>query len=129
MTALRPFRRPALWLGAWLGMLLATVFVCLVPMPEIAPRVDNFDKIEHLAGYALLMAYAVMLFATRRALGMAAAGLLALGGLIEALQSMTSWRSADAADLVANALGVALGMAVAATPLRASLLAVDRRLP
>lgn len=129
MTALRAFRRPSLWLGAWIAMLLATVLVCVAPMPQIAPRVDHFDKIEHVAGYALLMAYAVMLFATRRALGMAAAGLLALGGLIEALQSMTSWRSADAADLLANALGVALGLGVAATPLRALLLAVDRRLP
>lgn len=64
MTALRAFRRPRFWLGAWVAMLGATVIVCLLPMPAIAPRIDHFDKIEHAVGYALLAAYAAMLFAT-----------------------------------------------------------------
>jgi VanZ family protein len=128
VTSLRGFRRPAWWLSAWIAMLVATVVVCLARIPDIAPQVDYFDKIEHLVGYALLAAYAAMLFATRRALGAAALGLVALGVLIELLQSMTSWRSADAGDVLANATGVVLGMLVAATPLRSGLQWVDRRL-
>ena len=129
MTPLREFRRPAWWLGVWIALQAATVAVCLVPIPPVSTRVQHFDKVEHLVGYAVLAAYAAMLFASRRALGLAAIGLIALGAIIEVLQSMTSWRSADGGDLVANALGVGLGMLVAATPLRATLQQLDRRLP
>ena len=129
MTALRAFRRPALWRGAWVAMLVATVIVCLVPVPLHAPDIDHFDKIEHAVGYALLAAYAAMLFATRRAMFAAALGLFALGLAIEGLQALVPWRSTDPWDLVANGAGIALGAGVGFTPLRAVLQWVDRALP
>ena len=129
MTALRAFRRPALWRGAWVAMIAATLIVCLVPMPPTTVSIEHFDKIEHLAGYFLLSAYAAMLFATRAALGRAMLGLLALGASIEVLQALLPWRSTDAFDMVANSIGVFAGALVAFTPLRGTLQWLDRRLP
>lgn len=125
MSRLRAFRRPRLWLGAWAAMLAATVVVCLLPMPPIAPRIDHFDKIEHAVGYALLAAYAAMLFATRRGLLAACAGLVALGIAIEGLQALVPWRGADALDVVANTAGIAFGALLAP---RGVLQWLDRRL-
>jgi VanZ family protein len=41
------------------------------------------------------------------------AALLAYGGLIEILQSLTPYRSAEWADLLADGLGLAIGLLVA----------------
>jgi VanZ family protein len=129
VIALRAFRRPALWVGAWVAMLMGTVIVCLVPLPFEAPPIRHFDKGGHLAGYAVLSAYAAMLFATRRALVVAMFGVIVLGAVIEGLQALVPWRSMDPWDLVANTLGIALGALVALTPLRDLLQWLDRRLP
>jgi VanZ family protein len=129
LPTLRPRHRPRLWLGLGIVQLLLALVVCLVPLPPHLPSpVDHFDKIEHLLGYLGLTAYAVMLFATRRALAFAALGLLLFGAMIELLQGLLPWRSADAADLVANASGVALGLLVALTPLSRFLQRVDSRM-
>ena len=115
-----------MWRGAWAAMLVSTLIVCLVPMPPHEPPIAHLDKVHHLAGYALLVAYAAMLFDTRRALGGAMLGVFALGVLIEALQALVPWRSMDPWDLVANTLGIVLGALVAFTPLRRTLHWVDR---
>ena len=129
MTALRAFRRPALWRGAWVAMIAATLIVCLVPMPATRQPIEHFDKIEHLVGYLLLSAYAAMLFATRVAVGRAMLALLALGASIEVLQALLPWRSTDAWDMVANSIGVFAGALVVFTPLSGALQWLDRRLP
>lgn len=122
-------RRPRLWLAGWIALQAATLVVCLLPMPAVPVAMAHFDKIEHLAGYALLAAYTVMLFPARRARWRGLAVVFALGAAIEALQSLVPWRSNDALDLVANAAGIALGALVAATPLRGALAWCDARLP
>ena len=126
--ALKPLRHPRFWLGAWIGALLATVVVSLLPvflLPVVPP---GGDKVEHLGGYALLAAAAVQLFAGRRALGRAAAGLVALGVALEIAQGLfTTTRQMDVFDALANTGGVVLGMATALTPLRDLLLRWQRR--
>ena len=120
-------RRPRLWLGTWLALMALTVIVSLLPMPRVPVSIDHFDKVEHVAGYAVLAGYASMLFARRRALAWAA--VFALGVAIEGLQTLVPWRSGgDVPDMLANAAGVMLGAAVAFTPLRGLLPWLDRRL-
>lgn len=126
---MRVFRHPRLWLMLWWMLLALTLIVCLLPMPRLAPQVEHFDKFEHIAGHAALAAFAAMLYATRRALLKAGVGLLLLGLLIEALQALVPWRSADALDLLANAIGTLLGLALAMTPAARLLQWLDRRLP
>src|SRR5690606_20933291 len=60
--ALKPLRRPWLWLGLW-GLALAAVLVgSLLPAPELPQLPHGADKLEHFGGYGLLAAFAVQLF-------------------------------------------------------------------
>lgn len=127
-AALKPLRRPRLWLGLWTAAIVALIVICLVPLNSLPPLPANSDKLEHLFGYFVLSAAAVQLFANRRALSLAAVGLTVLGIGVEIAQGYTAYRSSDPADALANTLGVVLGMATALTPWRDLLLRVDKRL-
>ena len=74
--------------------------------------------VEHLAGYGLLAFAAVQVF-ERRVLWRVGLGLVALGMALEIAQgTLTTSRSFDLADELANSTGVLLGLALAFTPLR-----------
>ncbi|HEY0502114.1 MAG TPA: VanZ family protein [Lysobacter sp.] len=126
---LREFRYPALWLAIWLAMVGAVVATSLLPADDLpAPLFDGVDKVEHFLAYLGLSAWAVMLFATRRAQALAAVGLIALGiGLEFAQGGLTASRQADSADALANALGVLAGLMLAPTPVARALLWLDRK--
>ena len=128
-AALKPLRRPRLWLGLWIAAIVGLIVVCLVPLDSLPPLPENSDKVEHLLGYFLLAAAAVQLFGSRRALSLAALGLVALGIGVEIAQGFTAYRSSDPADALANTLGVLLGRATALTPWRDLLLRMEKRLP
>ena len=125
---LRDFARPRLWSGLWLSLLALTLLVCLVPLPSVPMPVSHLDKLEHALGYAVLSAYAAMLFATGRGIVLALLGLGLYGGMIELLQALVPWRSFDPLDAVCNALGAALGALVWFTPAAGALQWLDHRL-
>ena len=126
--ALRPFRRPALWVGLWVLAILVVIDVCLGPPPEFPELPSNSDKAEHFLTFALLCWGAVQLFATRRALVFAALGLVLLGIGIEIAQgALTTNRSADPYDALADTLGILAGLCLAWTPLRLVMLRIDQR--
>lgn len=126
VSALKPLRRPRLWLGLWwLAIVLGVVISLVPPPPIVVPR--GSDKLVHLLCYGVLAAGAVQLFATRHALLRAGAGLVMLGVVLEFAQSaLTSTRMLEPRDALANTLGVLLGLATAWTPLRDVLLRFDR---
>ncbi len=74
------------------------------PGPEISTGTDKFD---HLAAFAALAVAAVL--GWRRPIW-TFLGLLAYGVLIELVQSQIPGRTAEAADVAADALGIALGL-------------------
>jgi len=125
--ALKPLRRPQLWLGLWwLAIVLGIVFSLAPPPPVDAPH--GSDKLVHFLCYGALAVGAVQLFATRAALLRATVGLVALGVALElAQEALTQTRMLDPRDAAANTLGVLLGMLVARTPLRDLLLKIDAR--
>ncbi len=127
-AALREFRRPHVWLAIWLLMLAAVIATSLLPARDLPPApFDGVDKLEHFLAYALLSAYAVMLFARVRAQALAAAGLIALGVALEFAQgALTDSRQADSADALANALGALAGLMLAPAPWASVLLRLDR---
>jgi len=125
--ALKPLRRGRLWLGLWWVAIVAGIVVSLVPPPPVAVPVGS-DKLVHLLCYGALAAGAVQLFATRAALARAGFGLVALGIVLELAQHLlTDTRMLDPRDALANAVGVLLGLATAAMPLRDLLLRFDGR--
>ena len=114
----------ALWAAAVLGV----VVVCLIPPPPLPPLPDNSDKLEHFAAYFLLAAGAVQVFRRGRVLAWVGVALVAQGVCIEFAQgALTATRSADPFDALANAVGVAAGLATAFTPLCDLLLRLQPR--
>jgi VanZ family protein len=102
----------------------------LLPTDALPPSpFDQFDKLEHFLGYAALSAYAVLLFASRRAQVAAAIGLVALGVGLEFAQAvLTESRRADVFDALADASGVLAGLLLAATSWALALQWLDARL-
>lgn len=99
----------ALVLMFWLG---------LTPLKSLpGPDFELADKVWHaiaFGGLAGLLSRALVYFgrAALRAAREASLVSVTLGALLEVLQSFTRYRSADWADLLADALGVALAYGV-----------------
>jgi VanZ family protein len=102
-----------LWhVSAWLGVIAAFVF-SLDPASTEAPFMRHSDKLVHMSCYATLMFWWAQLYTgTRQRLKLALA-LIALGILIEYLQSFTPDRQSDVRDALANSGGVLLGWWIA----------------
>ncbi|AWH18550.1 hypothetical protein C1922_15195 [Stenotrophomonas sp. ZAC14D2_NAIMI4_7] len=122
LPLIKPLRRPWLWAALWALAVLVVIVVCLIPPPPMdLPK--NSDKVEHFLAYFILAGSAVQLFRRGRPLLWAGVGLVLMGVCIEFAQgALTSNRSADAMDAMANTIGVLAGMATAFTPLRDLLL-------
>jgi VanZ family protein len=85
--------------------------LCLMPQP---PRLSTgWDKSNHALAFAALAFTAVWALWPRRAWWVLAAALLAYGGAIEIAQSLLPPRTAEWGDLLADGVGIALGLAAA----------------
>jgi VanZ family protein len=125
---LRAFARPRLWLGIWIFGWVLVIALSLLRPPPMGLDVPDSDKLGHLLAYATLSAWAMMLFATRRAWALAAVALVALGvGLEFAQGALTDYRLADPRDAVANTLGVLLGLSALLGRAQFALQRLDRR--
>jgi len=80
-------------------------------MPK-PPTIDvaQGDKLGHFAAYGLLMFLFCQIYVRRLAFALA---FIAMGVGLEFLQGMTGYRTFDVFDMLANAVGVALGWLVA----------------
>ena len=106
MTSLLPI--PRNWgVAIGMGIVLVIAYGSLMPNPP-SLDVDNGDKWQHLAGYALLAGWWTMVLPKQRWAVLLVAA--AYGVLIECLQGLTSYRSFDVLDMAANALGASLGV-------------------
>ena len=125
--SLKPLRHPRLWVALWCLAIAVVVVFSLSPPPPM-PDFESSDKWSHFLAYFVLAACAVQLFRNWPALLGAGLGLVLLGiGLEYAQGSLTSNRMADAADALANTLGVIVGLATRLTPARDLLLRIGGR--
>ncbi|HEY1077924.1 MAG TPA: VanZ family protein [Fontimonas sp.] len=106
----------------WAAAIVVALLFTLPPMPEQAPRFAHADKLFHAGYFAVLGLLAALSQRHERAAGRAALAMIGLGIAIELIQWRLPWRSFEALDILADGLGVALGLA-AARRLRAQLLA------
>jgi VanZ family protein len=106
------------WFGVGIVIAVAIAVACLVPgghLPDFSRALS--DKTEHFIAFTLL-AFWFGSILVRRDLPWLALALVAFGGLIELAQgAMHLGRDAEVVDLVADAVGVAAGLALALTPL------------
>lgn len=89
--------------------LVLIIYITLTPSPPAGPEIPFADKWEHLAAYALLMAWFGWLEEAQRPRIYYAVGFCALGALLELLQGLGGVRQMELADALANATGVGLG--------------------
>ena len=100
-------------------MVAAVVVLSLIPVS--VDLGDDRDKLAHFAAYGGLSFWFGILYAGRgRQFGIAVA-FAAMGVLMEFLQGLTDYRSLEIADMIANAVGAALGWGLAQTPLKGVL--------
>jgi VanZ family protein len=117
------FRYLRMWQAIGVIFVIAAFVVSLGPYP-VRSSIHNLDKILHAATYAGLAYWFTQLSIRRRHVWVAL-GLVAMGILIEYLQSFTRTRTPDLYDALANSLGVALGWGVTFTPAGRLLSTVD----
>jgi peptidoglycan/LPS O-acetylase OafA/YrhL len=97
--------RRAFWLAVAAG-----VIVSMWPVPEDAtPWFRYEDKAHHAVAFAVLVVLGWL--GRFRSMPRLALGLIALGAAIELAQGLTFTRTAEWADLLADTLGVVVGMA------------------
>jgi len=89
---------------------LLVMVLSLLPLGPEAPTL-GWDKANHMTAFALLALLGCRAYPAH--VPTVLTGLLAYGGLIEILQSFTAYRTAEWADLLADALGLPLGWVVA----------------
>ena len=126
---LRAFHRSAFWLGLWIAGWVLCVILSLIHAPSLATDVPEGDKVEHLLAYGLLSAWAVWIFASRRAQLVAALALVGLGVAMEFAQGyLTTYRSMDWRDALADSVGIAAAFWLARTRWPQTLQRLDARL-
>jgi VanZ family protein len=109
------------WRMLWVLVLVAVSGLALTPKP-LEGLESGLDKVGHVLAFTALAFCGYLAFAAIRAWRTALLlGLLAYGGLIEVLQLFVPGRSAEWGDLVADAIGIALGAALAAFLVRLGL--------
>jgi VanZ family protein len=92
-------------------LLLLVSWLAFAPAAPEAMSVPHLDKLKHLAAFSALASVAHLGWLhARTAAWWTAWGLLVFGVFIEAVQSQIPTRNASAADVVADAVGIVLGL-------------------
>ena len=103
------FTRPGFW-----ALLLCVAVLSLLPTDYLPPPIFSlWDKAQHALAFTALAALGLQAYPRRR--WQVLAGLLVFGGLIELAQAATAWRHGEWADWLADAVGLVLGLALAAS--------------
>lgn len=107
------FRR--LWLvGGWLAV-IAALIVCLAP-PKYVEVPGANDKVEHTLGFVLLVLWFCGVYQRRR-YWLVASSFLLFGIFVEIMQAwMNVGRNGDVNDVYADAIGIAVSVLIALTP-------------
>lgn len=103
------------WLAGGAAFVALVIFLSLTPQPLQVPNVGPF-KAGHVAAYTWLMLWFAQVYRGGVRAGIAM-GLVLMGVGLEYLQDLTPHRTFSYWDMVNNAVGVAIGFALARTPL------------
>ena len=101
-----------LWLAIGYALVATIVFLSLAPdLPDTG--VEQGDKLGHFLAYGTLMFWFCQIYATRPTRVAHALAFAAMGVALEFAQGMTEYRTFEVLDMLANAIGVALGWGAA----------------
>ena len=92
---------------------LSLVILSLIKVPEYNVGVTHLDKWQHCFAYFVLSISWLITFYKKKKKLLIVVCCILLGVIIEILQStLTSYRTGDSYDVIANSLGVLLGLLV-----------------
>lgn len=127
LSLLPELRFKRLWLSLGLLMIAVITVACLMPSSRL-PETGTSDKTNHILSFGTLGFWFGGIL-VRRGLLVLGVLLVAFGGAIEIAQGLMQWgRSAEWLDLLADAAGVAIGIALVMTPLGRWAQWVEQRL-
>lgn len=110
-AAARSIIRPLAGAAFAAGAIIVAV-LSLLPQ-DVMPHVGFGDKIQHLIAYLCLALAGGIAFPDRRSFLALAVGLVALGIVLEFGQAVVPGRFTSIGDVVANTVGVLLGLTIA----------------
>ena len=128
MQAVNPdLRYRKLWLGIGYLLIILVIFLSLTSSPvEIDTELPYLDKLFHALAYFSLTFWFMQIYHIKHHVIRWAIFFLSLGLLLEYLQSFDPERYSEVGDMVANTLGVMLGVGLSMTPLRYTLVKFER---
>ena len=112
-----PLRFPLAWFFGGLAVMAVVLGLALAPVGKTAALWFLSDKAAHFLAFTALMVWFCGVFKLPFT-PLVAIGLLVFGGLIEFLQGMLPYRSAEFRDLVADGAGIGAGWILALLGLR-----------
>jgi len=105
-----PLRYPRLWVALGWLFVTAAVVVCLLPGRDLGALASYNDKFMHVSGYVALVVWFTGIYPRSRYFVIALL-LFAMGIAVELAQGwMHAGRQADFSDVVANTVGILLGV-------------------
>lgn len=123
-----PLRYPYLWLIGGLLVMGLILAISVAPAGGLLAIQIVSDKTSHFLAFCSLMLWFSGVFEARNAIWVGL-GLLAFGVLIEVVQSLLPYRMAETRDVLADALGIVAGWALAHAGLRGWTRWVEAWLP
>ena len=103
------------WIALGMVIIAAIWILSLIPNPPQI-GVEGEDKAGHFVAYGILMLWWSQILIRSNDRLIIAAAFVTMGIVIEFVQGWTGWRTFEVADMVADAIGVALGWSIACTP-------------
>lgn len=114
-----------IWIALGGAIMLWVLWMALTPDPGITLEIPYGDKLLHATTFTCLMGWWGNVYRARRARGWAALGCLAFGVFIEFAQWLDPPRDADALDVLADGVGIAMALLLLRTPLASVLASVE----
>ncbi len=116
-----------IWLALGCAQLVLIMVLAVMPLPVLVPVELLSDKVIHSLAFAFLMLWFASLFPRQQHWRVFSA-LLLYGLSMEAVQSQVPGRYAEGADLVADLIGLLIGLLLVRTPLHRWPLWLERML-
>lgn len=123
----KPLHWYPLWLFLGVVLIVVVIYLSLTAKPPVIVNFTFGDKVGHFLAYAALMGWFGQIFTGRLPLVFFALVFVLMGVSLEFIQGLGRYRQFEYTDMLANTVGVVLGMLLTTTVFKGSLHWVERR--